>query len=77
MYASSEMVVGVALLRGFYSPFLDIPSGVVGKEGRGSLFSLQKEKEGINGGYLVRHPSVSSTLLNVVILTTYIGCQKA
>ena len=45
MYAFSEMMDHVALLREFYAPFADLVPGVAGSEDFGSLFTRRRGKK--------------------------------
>ena len=45
MYASSEMVSHMALLKEFHSPLVDIPPGMAGMEGCDSLFTDVKNEK--------------------------------
>ena len=55
VYAFSEMIDHMALLREFYAPFSHISSGLVGTEDCESLFTHLKNKKMITEKYLVRH----------------------
>ena len=55
MYAFSEMVDHMSLIREFYAPFVDISPGMVGLEDCESLFNHLRNKKMITEKYLVRH----------------------
>ena len=55
MYAFSEMIDHMALLREFYAPFSRISPGMVGMEDCESLFAHLKNRKMITEKYLVRH----------------------
>ena len=55
VYASSEMIDHMALLREFYAPFSHISPGLVGMEDCESLFTHLEKKKTVTEKYLVRH----------------------
>ena len=55
VYAFSEMIDHMALLREFYAPFSLMPPGLVGMEDCESLFTHLKNKKMVTEKYLVRH----------------------
>ena len=55
VYAFSEMIDHMALLREFYAPFSGAPQGMEGKKECDSLFSHLKNRTLLTGKYLVRH----------------------
>ena len=55
VYAFSEMVDHMALIREFYTPFVGLSPGMVGLEDCESLFSHLRTKKMITEKYLVRH----------------------
>ena len=55
VYAFSEMVDHMALIREFYTPFVGLSPGMVGLEDCESLFSHLRTKRMITEKYLVRH----------------------
>ena len=55
VYAFSEMVDHMSLIREFYAPFVDIPPGMVGLEDCESPFYHLRNKKMITEKYLVRH----------------------
>ena len=55
VYAFSEMIDHMALLREFYAPFAHISPGLVGMGDCESLFTHLKNKKMITEKYLVRH----------------------
>ena len=55
VYAFSEMIDHMALLREFCVPFSHISSGLVGMEDCESLFTHLKNKKMVTEKYLVRH----------------------
>ena len=55
VYAFSEMIDHVALLREFYAPFSHISPGMVGMEDCESLFTHLKNRKMVTEKYLARH----------------------
>ena len=55
MYAFSEMIDHMALLREFYAPFSRMSPGLVAMEDFESLFTHLKNKKMVTEKYLVRH----------------------
>ena len=55
VFAFSEMIGHMALLREFYAPFPRISPGMVSMEDRESLCTHFKNREMVTGKYLVRH----------------------
>ena len=55
VYAFSEMIDHMALLREFYAPFSRMSPGLVGTEDCESLFTHSENKKMVTGKYLVRH----------------------
>ena len=55
MYAFSEMIDHMALLREFYGPFSRISPGLVGMEDCERLFTHLKNRGMVTEKYLVRH----------------------
>ena len=55
VYAFSEMIDHMALIRDFFAPFVGLSPGMVGMEDRESLFSHLRNKKTITEKYLIRH----------------------
>ena len=54
-YALSEMVDIASLWREFSEPLVDMSSGAIGSEDRGSLFEHLHNQKSVAEGYRVRH----------------------
>ena len=55
VYAFSEMLDHMTLLRGFYAPFAKVSPGMVGMVDCESLFTHLKNRKMVTEKYLVRH----------------------
>ena len=55
VYAFSEMIDHMALIREFYAPFVGLSPGMVGMEDCESLFSHLRNKKMVTEKYLIRH----------------------